>query len=172
MRKERTFSAFGVEYRTRQIAAVPAFDVLARRDDIHPCELFCLTDVKDESGQWVAMSDPKHINEYVEDVTGQLAPRLVLAAVMELVNDYNFGFLIGWKGVKVPTRFTSDVGSVNSDHTDPMIAQLIQDGAASMQQLEEYYSLEDAFRMFDIIVAKSVNAAKAQEASIKNSKKR
>ncbi len=171
MRKETKFNAFGVEYKSKHFAAIPGFAVLAQPGDIHPLVLFADTHVKNEEGEWQPMSDPNIVNKYVVDVTGTLAPLLVLRSVVELVNDYNFGFLIGWQGVKVPTRFRSDLQAVHSTYSDPVISQLIQDGAATMQQLDEYYSLEDAFRLFDILVAKGVNTAKANEAAAKKSKK-
>lgn len=71
-----------------------------------------------------------------------------------VVYDFSFGFLKTWKGVKVPRRFISDAKSVSTEYTDPLISQLIQEDYASLRELEEYYSLEDAFRMFDIMTAK------------------
>ena len=171
MRKSKEFSAFGVEYRSRQLSAVAAFAILAH-GDTHPCQLFEHTEVKDEHGQWAALSDPKNLDDYVLDVTGSLVPRVVLNGIISLVRDHNFGFLHDWHGVKVPGRFQVDTGNVASAQSDPIIAQLIAQEIASLRELEEYYSLEDAFKMFDIMVAKSVNEAKASEAATKAAKKR
>lgn len=172
MRKSKEFVAFGVEYRSTQLAAVPAFAILAQPEDIHPCVLFEHTEVKDHSGVWQPLSSPKNVDEFVVDVTGSLAPRIVLNGVIGLVRDHNFGFLHGWQSVKIPMRFQGNGSSISSAASDPMIAQLISQGSATLRELEEYYSLFDAFKMFDILVADSVNEARANEAASKAAKKR
>lgn len=168
--KTKFFDIFGVQYKTVQFAAIPALDIMANPGDVHPLENLRLTSVLTEDG-WTLLDSPHIVNERVRDMGGLLAPRLVLAALLKIVNEHSFGFVSKWKGVKIPKRFTSGVEPESSSHVDPLIASVVQNGSASMRELEEYYSLEDAFKMFDIIVAKGVNEALAQEAAEKSRKR-
>jgi len=165
--KTKNFSLFGVNYRTTQFTAV---DALAIMDSpaTHPIENLRLTQALDASEGWLSLDSKQAINRLVVDASMIVPPRIVLQKLLYEVNNFSFGFTNGWKGVKIPARFRSGVDSPkSSSHLDPMIAQLIQDGVAKLKELEEYYSLEDAFAMFDIMVAKGVNEALANEAASK-----
>jgi hypothetical protein len=172
MKKIKSFSAFGKQYRTEQFSAVQGLDLLYGADDAHPCELLSKTEVFAADGVWRCLSEGEVINANVVDVAGVLAPRVVLNGLLSLVHDFNFQFLAGWKSAKVPSRFTDDSNSISSANIPPMAAQLIQDGAASLRELEEYYSLEDAFKMFDTIMVKGINHALSHESAMKKNKQR
>lgn len=169
----KQFSFFGRVYRTRQFAAVPALAITEKRakTDISPVEMLAHTEVHDGK-DWVSLANEEAINEYVFDAADALPPLFALRALLDVVDEFNFGFLKTWKGVKIPSRFVDPAQQVATDHADPVVAQLIGDGVANLQQLEQYYSLEDAFKMFDIIVARGVNQALANEAAMKESKAR
>jgi hypothetical protein len=166
----KVFCTFGRKYRTRQFSAIEALSIMMRDEDAHPSEILKYTEVFNID--WHRLDNNAAINEYVEDVTEIVAPLLILVGIMGIVRDHNFGFLYKWKGTKVPARFTSDAKSVKSEHVGPMIQQLVQDGMATYRELEEYYSLEDAYKMFDIGVVKSVNSAYAYEEATKSAKNR
>lgn len=168
--KTKTFDVFGVEYRTVQFPAIAALAVMENAERIHPTDNLRLTEVKHD-GKWYALDSREAINKYVIDAAFILPPRLVLQAVLKIVNEFSFGFVNGWRGVKIPSKFISGVAPRESRHVDPLVAQLLQEDVASMRELEEYYSLEDAFKLFDVMVAKGVNAALAQEAAAKDSKR-
>lgn len=167
--KTKTFGLFGVEYRTTQFTAVRSLEIM-KAESTHPLEILSRTEVHDLEHGWLPLDSQHAVNTLVKDYTEALAPRMVLHALMRTVNEFSFGFTSHWRGVKIPTRFTSGTDPRNSSYTDPLIASLIQDGVASMRELEEYYSLEDAFKMFDVMVAKGVNAAIAHEQSMKKNK--
>lgn len=171
MKKKTKFSAFGVQYQTEQFSAIRGMEIMALNGDIHPCEILSQTSAQSEDGAWHVLDTQEAVNAIVVDRANILAPRLVLNAVLSLVNDYNFKFMEGWKGVKVPARFMDGAATVSSKNVDPMASQLIQDGVATFKELEEYYSLEDAFKMFDTIMVKGVNNALSHEASVKKSKR-
>lgn len=158
------FSLFGLQYRTKQFSAIEGMELFEVKD-IHPCKLLSRTEVQTKKGKWKKLSDGAAINRYVHDVLGVFTPLQVLGAVMGLVREQSFGFLSSWKGVRVPTRFLSDSKQVSSEHTTPMLTTLINTNTASLRELEEYYSLEDAFRMFDMISMKNVNEALSNEAA-------
>lgn len=164
--KTKHFSMFGVDYKTTQFPAIAALAIMDNASAIHPIDNLRLTFVK-ESDEWRALDSREAINRLVVDRAFMLAPRLVLQGLLRMVNDFSFGFTSGWKGVKIPSRFTGGGKPRESSHVDPLIAQLLQEDVASLRELEEYYSLEDAFKMFDVMVAKGVNEALANEAAAK-----
>jgi hypothetical protein len=171
MRKEIIFKAFGKTYRTKQFDAVKSMAFVDRATDMTPVEILSLTEVHNNA-EWVPLDNRETINEHVKDVTGLMNPKHTLSGVCNLVSDYSFGFLKTWEGAKVPTRFTSDAEGVASAAIDPILAQLIQEGAATLRELEEYYSLQDAFTMFDVLVVKGINKALGMEAAEKEAKNR
>jgi hypothetical protein len=169
MIKDIEFTLFGRRYSSRQFPAVAALELFGR-DNPLPIDILALTKVKADSG-WVQLNSRESINDNVTDAIDKLPPRLVLIALINAVNNINFGFVGAWRGVKVPSRFTDSTQTAESKNADPLIASLISDDVASLRELEEYYSLEDAFKMFDIIVAKGVNKALANEAAVGKSKR-
>jgi hypothetical protein len=163
----KIFCTFGRKYRTKQFAAIPALKLM-KAEVTHPTELLKYTEIYDDG--WHLLEDRDAINEYIIDVTDSVAPQLVLRCVLNIVSDHNFGFLVTWKGTKVPSQFCSESKYVRSQHVEPMVTHLIQDGSATMRELEEYYSLQDAYKLFDIGVVKGVNSAYAHEAAMKSSR--
>ncbi|QOV06248.1 hypothetical protein CPT_Maja_028 [Burkholderia phage Maja] len=169
MIKSKTFEAFGVKYRTTQFAAVRGLEILSKGDDIYPTEFLEKTEVL-LGDEWLSLKEEENIDRGIRDEAGILAPRVVLDGVNVVVNEFNFGFLKAWKGVKVPRKFLSDAKSVSTEYSEPIVAQLVQDEMATLRELEEYYSLEDAFKLFDILTAKGVNLAYQHEQAERESK--
>lgn len=157
---------FGVDYRTTQFSASSGLEVMEELKEIHPCLMLAHTEVSTDDG-WLQLSSGRNIDLHVKDVIGIIPPSRVLYALTGLVNEFSFGFLDGWTGIRVPPRFLAGFKSVSSANSQPLISQLVQDGVADLRSLQEYYSLEDAFRMFDIVMAKGVNEALANEAASK-----
>lgn len=169
--KTKTFIIFGKEYKTVQFAAVPALEIMTNSHCMRPEEILRQTWAKDSDGHWTQLDSRELINRHVVDAIGAIPPRLVLQAILQFVNDFSFGFVAGWKGVKIPKRLIQGVSDPKeSQHADPLVATLFSENVASLRELEEYYSLEDAFKMFDVLVAKGVNAALANEAAMKSNK--
>lgn len=165
-RETKYFDAFGVNYRSLQFSAVQGLDLMELSSDMTPFQVFSLTEAQFD-GQWQKLDSRHAINAYVSDLAKILPPFTVLRAVMGIVSELNFGFLTSWKGVKVPDRFIDGSAAVASSNSKPLVAQLQANGSASLKDLEEYYSLEDAFKLFDMNVAKGVNDAYANEAAAK-----
>jgi hypothetical protein len=171
-RKIKTFDMFGVTYRTKQFAAVRAFEFV-EADDVSPLESLEHTEVL-VGEDWLTLDSRERVNKYVLDRAGQLPAQLVLRALLKTVGQHSCGILDGWKGVKVPTRFTADGQGIPtrvSNHMSPVIAALISEDKATLFELETHYSLEDAMKMFDVMLAKSVSDALANEAAAKARKK-
>lgn len=162
------FEIFGVKYRTKQFAAVRALEVAVDAGRA-PLDVLEFTDVL-VGEDWVALDSRERVNLYVFDRVGVLSPRMVLKALVDYVVECSCKIAKEWKGVKVPNRFTAEGQGVSpreSAYVDPIIAALLGADMASLKELEEYYSLEDALKMFDVMVAKSVNEALANEVAQK-----
>ena len=168
MTKTKLFDIFGVHYRTVQFPAIGSMVIMGNIGMMHPIDVLCRTEAK-RNGEWVRLDTREAINENVLDVIDHLPPLTVLRGLTRVINDFSFSFAREWNGVKIPSRFKIGNGPEpkSSHYTEPMIAQILSEGMATLRELEEYYSLEDAFKMFDVIVAKSVNASLAQEAAMK-----
>lgn len=174
MRNSMTFDAFGKQYRMTQFPAVLAMDFINRSSDMSPVEILQFTELK-LGNDWISLADRKVVNENVTDITGHMNPKYALSGLCNIVAGYSFGFLKTWKATKIPKRLSNESESVHSEYMDPIISNIIQEGIATLRELEEYYSLEDAFKMFDVLVVKGLNKALAYEAAerdAKNSKKR
>lgn len=171
MIKTSSFSMFGVEYKTTQFTAIPALEILAKQSTVTPMEMLAGTASRTVYGEWRDLRSREAINECVRDEAGALPARLVLNGLLSLVNEFNFSFMFEWKGVKVPRRLIDPSQNVSTTNVDPLVSQLVQAGKASIRELEEYYSLEDAFKMFDIITAAGVNAGLANEAAVAKSRR-
>lgn len=169
MIKTREFEAFGRQYRTTQHPAVKAIEVMSSQET-DPVAVLSSTMVMDR-GSWKPLDSPSAVNELVFDDLGQIAPRLVLNGLISVISDLNFGFLRTWKSAKIPPRFTSGAQSIESKNMDPTIGTLTTEGQATLRELEEYYSLEDAYKMFDALVVKGINSALGQEAAAENAKR-
>jgi hypothetical protein len=166
MKKTKHFDIFGIYYRTLQFPAAGSLDLMGK--PLHPTKALEFTEVKDENGEWHRLDNREAINKYVRDILDMMPPVLVMRGLMRVVNEFSFGFAREWSGIKVPARFQSGTTDhKSSKYIDPIVSQILQEGMASLRELEEYYSLEDAFKMFDVIVGKSVNSALANEAARK-----
>lgn len=166
----KKFKAFGVDYKSQQFSAVNGLALLSQ-DEMNPTELLSLTEVK-VGDDWFSLSEPENINLYLKDIIDILPPLLVLNGIQSIVTELSFGFLNSWSGVKVPRRFLNNIESVTSENSEPMITHLVGSDIATLRELEEYYSLEDAFKMFDIMMVKSVNEALANEEATKTARSR
>ena len=169
MRKTKEFELFGIIYETTNMPAVEAFELIDYIAIASPMEVLKYTSaVKYDGSKRLLTKD--NIDAEVKDSIGLAPAKSVLNAVMEIVIDFNFGFLKDWKGVKIPNRFVADSKSEKSTYMEPIIAQLITANLATYQELENYYSLFDAFSMFDALLVKSVNEAYANEAAAAEAK--
>lgn len=165
MIKTFTFEAFGVKYRSKQFAAIQSLAIM-NDPETAPEIVLAQTEALTEDGHWASLGDRDAINAYILDDAEALPPQVVLRGILRVVGDHSFGFLRSWRGAKVPRRFLSQANNVSSENVDSIIVSLITDKMATMRELEEYYSLEDAFKMFDSMVVKGINSALGTEAAM------
>jgi hypothetical protein len=164
------FIAFGVSYRTKEFGAAESFAFLDRLDTLQPVDMLRYTEVLTEGGQWARLSDPQNINAYVRDICRALKAHEVLQALITLVRELNFGFLNTWKPVPIPSRFVSNAEHRKLDHIAPIMSRLISEHLASLNELQEFYSLNDAFDMYDVFANENLNKALSTEAASKEAR--
>lgn len=172
MRETKEFDAFGVKYRTREFSAAYGFRHMAARLELHPIELLSATEVQLSDGAWARLDTPRAIDTHVRDVLGFMAAHIVFEAVMAQVRDTTWGFLTDWKLVKIPRRFQSTATSVDRENVNPFMSRIVAENRASKRELEEYYSLRDAFDMYDEICLHSLNSLIQQEAAQKEAERK
>jgi 5,10-methylenetetrahydrofolate reductase len=122
----------------------------------------------------IPLDNREAINEYVRDVLDLITGHRVLAGILGLVNEFNFEFLNNWHPIHIPSRLCSTVieHDKGSFDDDPIMSLLVSNQYATMKELEEYYSLEDAFRMYDILVESNLSKALTTESVYKESKRK
>lgn len=165
MRKTKEFEVFGIVYECKQFPAVEAMEMVDCITILTPKELLKSVDVIKYDGTRVPLTTPEMIDREVKDCMNRLPPKVVLNAIMEIVKSHNFAFLQDWRGVTIPKRFLSGAETVSSSYVEPVFAAIMNNGLATYKELEEYYSLHDAFIMFDAILTKTVNESYAHEAA-------
>jgi ribosomal protein S8 len=163
------FIVAGTHYRTKTYSAVFGLKILGEEDEANPVEVLKHTEVERE-GEWSALVSAAALNEHLYDPFEIMTPFQVLEQVIGMVKDINFGFLATWKGAKIPNRFISQSDTIKTAYSEPIISNLIQADKANLRDLEEYYSVHDAFKMFDIVIVSTVNKALAQEEAEKAAK--
>lgn len=174
MRKTKTATLFGHTYRLTQLPAAAAFDQMysKEQDDILPL-ISTVEFVHANGTAAVRLDNAASINAHVYDRLNVMKPRMVLAALYQAVHEYNFGFLDSRKPVKVPRYLRSDIDvEVRSVEGSPILATLIAEGKATLRELQEFYSLEDAFLIYDVLFIEKLNTAEIQHAATQKSKKR
>lgn len=167
--KETEFEIFGLKYKTKQFSAIEGLSILDSLATIHPVIMLRHTKLIID-GKWEDLNY-SNINDNVKDFSNAMSPRMALKVLCAHVSDINFGFLDSWKAIQVPARFLSGAKTVSAEGIEPVISTLVQEGVASIRELEEYYSLEDAYRMFDIIMSKAVNSLLGQEEAEREAKR-
>jgi hypothetical protein len=172
MRQTKEIKLFGQRYRLSQISAAEGFRYMNVKRDATD-ELMALIDETAiyVGGQWQRLTK-ENIDNYVKDAIDVMQPRLVLKALVKELNDYNFGFLNTRKTFRVPSYLRPDhdyeVRQIEGE--SPVMGVLISEGKATLRELQEYYSLEDAFKIYDILFVEKLNSAEAHHEAVKKTK--
>jgi len=172
-RKTKEWEAFGVLYRTQEFSAAFGFEQLDKEGqlpDFEPNVLLAGTEVRTEDCSWSRLDSPRNIDLYVRDVLGRIDAHIVLKSVMNIVWKLNWEFLIGWKPHKIPRRFAL-ISDINIDRrVEPRMGRILNDELATLRELEEYYSLRDAFKMYDLTCEKALDELLTNEAAQREAK--
>lgn len=80
--------------------------------------------------------------------------------------DYNFGFLKGWRPLLTPGGMAVTAYRVaESKNVDPSVAALVSNNLATYKELRDDYSLEEMFKLLDVLTVRKINEYRATEAS-------
>ncbi|MNE25760.1 hypothetical protein D3C81_1425270 [compost metagenome] len=144
-------------YRIDKIPAIPAKELLSEKLAADMSALRQYIFVKD-GRDWVALSDDTVVVELVEN--WEVLTQLELTSY-----EQNYGFLAAWKTATVPASMAAKFVAAESKHSDPVVSALVSSGLATYKELREDYSLEEAFKLLDILTVKKINEHRAQEAA-------
>ncbi|MFP6557507.1 hypothetical protein WJ542_04060 [Paraburkholderia sp. B3] len=169
-RKLKEFEVFGMKFRTLQAGAVAAFAEVNRTGPLDPMAVLPLIEVLDEHEHWVALDSKQRSNEYIRERTGFVPAHVVLESVLAAWSEVNVGFLRDWKPIKVPSYLRSEREPRQARGIDPILASIINSKQATLRDLEEFYSGEDAINLFDVSMAAKLDEADAQYQAHKESK--
>lgn len=170
MRKIIEFESMGNNYRCRQFSAAMGVALSCSPNETHPLEMLSLSEVLTDEG-WVPLSSAAAINRYVLDSLGFVAPSAVLETLCGKVYLLNFGFLKDWKPIDIPRRLIAKIDASESPRMDPVMCIVLMTDKATLKELEEYYSTEDLFDMYDMIAVDNLNKALGSEAAAKEAKR-
>lgn len=168
-RKIVEFEVFGLRLRTLQVGAVTAFAELGRESLPNPMQILSLIEIE-VGGEWIKLNNRAAINAHVKEATGFVPAHVVLESVIDGWNEANMGFIKSWTPSKVPNHLKSDRDVRRSAGIDPIIASVINSKQATLRELEEYYSGEDAIKLFDINMNAKLDEAESQYQAYKEAK--
>lgn len=169
-RKLKEFEVFGMKFRTLQVGAVTAFEEVNRTARLDPMTVLPMIEVLDEHEHWVALDSKQRSNQYLRERTGFVPAHVVLESVLAAWSEVNIGFLRDWTPIKVPSYLRSEREPRQARGIDPILASIINAKQASLKDLEEYYTAEDAIRLFDVNMAAKLDEAQAQYEAHKEAK--
>ncbi len=175
-RRIEEFEAFGVRYRARDLSAADAFHLFLKPEiEFDPFAILIAAEAEaydSEAKAWVRLDSRHSINLLVCDKAHSIANHLVLNGVLIILKQRNVGFLLNgeWKPVKIPSRLQSGVDPVYTERIDPIFGSIVANHMATMKELQEFYSLKDAFELFDIMAIDSLNKALSNEAALADAK--
>jgi len=140
----------GVKYTLRKLPAVQAKRVLDERD-----EMAVIASVEVDG---VSLENEELIDKYLPDWE-------VLEELIGLCSLFNFGFLEGWKPVRFPAAMAGNYNATECRYIDPIFSSLISTNAATLLELKQDYTLEEAFQLLEVLTVTRVNEYKAREAA-------
>lgn len=147
----------GVVFRFTKIPAIAARDLLSVLD----AELDSLRqyiEVSTEDG-WVVLDSPASVVKHIADWE-------LLTLIELFAYDYNFGFLASWVPTPLPAKMRdSNYRVAETKNVDAAVSALVTSGMAEYEQLRDSYSLEESFKLLDILTVKKINEFRAAEAS-------
>lgn len=143
----------GKTWRFEKIPAVLAKDLLDK-------EVFDLRQYISAryNGSWTPLDNDEFINEVVPDWE-------VLVKLDNEIYGFNYGFLKIWKPTRVPSKMQSPVTAIECKHVDSLFSTLISNNIATYLELKTVYSLEDAFKLLEVLTVSKINEFNSYEAS-------
>lgn len=153
MRNEKFIEANGMKFRLRAMPAVEAKSLL----DIPPEErrVVQYADIS-VNGTWVPFENDATIDAHLPHWES-------LVWLESQVMEHNFGFLSEWEPTRLPAGMASSYNAVSPKYVDGLFVSLISGGMAKYGELCSEYSLEDAFRLLEVLTISKINEFLARE---------
>lgn len=103
-----------------------------------------------------------------KEVAAKLPNWEILSLAESASYEYNFGFLASWKPHFVPAAMAVTKYTVaESKNVDPVVAALVTSGFATYLELRDSLSLEEAFKLMDVLTVKRINEFRSAESAKK-----
>lgn len=138
-------------YRISKMMAYNAKEYLDSKDE---SLLYKCINIKTDDG-WLNLSEPEIIDSNVETW-------MDLSALLDAAISHNFGFLETRRFRRLPD---SGVSSASPFHCDPLFHALVSNKYASLTELKNNLTLEDAFDLLDSLTTTKLNEYYAVQAS-------
>lgn len=100
-----------------------------------------------------------------EVIVAKVSDWEVLARLEIECYEYNYGFLRTWTPQQVPAAMAATYFVAESNHVDAIVSALVSNELATYKELRDEYSLEEAFKLLDVLSVKRINEFRAQEAA-------
>jgi hypothetical protein len=169
-RKTINFELAHKDFKTTQFSAFHSYELLFGEETPYPSEILFDTYVKDTIGEWVRLDSRDAISRLVFHPEGIEPPLTTLLRLIHKVQGISCECMYGWEPIKTPRRFLSGAEKVDSPRGMSMLSTLYIEKLASLHELQEFYSLEDALRMYDDFTVQNINKALQQEKSMADAK--
>lgn len=149
----------GVQFKFKFIPAIAARELLAKMEgDLSKLRPHIAVDV---DGKWVELGSDKSVEMYVPNWE-------VLSLAEQESYGLNFGFLATWQPHHVPDEMKATKYTVaESKNVDPSVSALVSNGMATYLELRDILSLEEMFKLLDILTVKRINEYRSQKAANK-----
>lgn len=146
------------EFRFTKVPAIAARELLsAMESDFDALRPYI--EIATPNG-WIVLDNKAVIEKYITSWE-------TLTSAELFAYDYNYGFLTGWKPTPLPAKMEegSTYRIAETKNVDAAVSALITNGMADYEQLRDSYSLEEAFKLLDVLTVKKINEFRAAEAS-------
>lgn len=146
-----------MQFKFKVIPAIKARELLAAMDgDLSILRQYIAVEI---DGKWIDLDNDKLVEVYVPNWE-------VLSLAEQEVYELNFGFLAHWKPHAVPDEMKATKYVVaESKNVDPSISALVANGMATYIELRDSLSLEEMFKLLDILTVKRINEYRSQKAA-------
>lgn len=147
----KTLTLNGKTYSIRKIPCIPAKELLdsgGLDKGLAPLRL------------WVEVAGLPLTDEVI---TAHISDWEVLTVLELEAYEYNYGFLRKWKAVTVPGEMAARYRVAESSNVDSIVSALTGNALATYIELRDNYSLEEAFKLLDVLTIKRINEFRAHE---------
>jgi len=168
-RKTVKFELAHKDFKTTQFSAFHSYEMIFG-EELSPEEVLKDTYMLLSDGNWARLDENSTISALIFHPERVESPLSTLTRLMEKVKEVSCVCMYKWESVKVPKRFISSASTVESPRGMPILSTLFTEKLATLHELQEFYSLDDALRMYDDFTVQNINKALQQEKATADAK--